>query len=133
MKNQYSARYRADKPLTAMPAIDKFGYKLLTRTTAIDLVHDLFKHAGLDRLRAHRLFAHATFDSATGLDNYDLADAIIVGLDHLAGNAGQERSALNAMLADRVTRILGPLDQRVAFSVQGWPKNWTPKAILLAH
>jgi hypothetical protein len=134
MKNQHSARYRATKqPLAAMPAIDKSGCKLLTRAAAIDLVRDLFKHTGLDRLRAHRMFAHATFDGACGLDNYDLADAIIVGLDQLTSNTGPERSALNVMLANRVASVLGPLNQRVAFSVQGWPKNWAPKVAVLTH
>lgn len=95
---------------------DKWGNKIITRATAIELVRELFKDMGLHHLRANRYFTNMTFIDVSALANDDLAEAISVGLGCLDCPAAPKHSALNQIVAKRVAAALGAPDGPMAYS-----------------
>ena len=107
------------------------GVRAIQTDIGIKLVRDLFEGIGVDRLRADRYFMNLSFEDVSELDDADLTEAIAVGLDYLAAEPANERSAVKATLVARVEAQLGDLNERLCFRVgadhsKAWPKPATP-------
>ena len=120
-------------PQSAQIEVSADGVRAIPTEIGIKLVRDLFEGIGVDRLRADRYFMNLSFENVSELVDDELTEAIAVGLDYLAAEPTNERSAVKAAVVARAEAQLGDLNECLCFRVgfshsKVWPKPAMPAA-----
>ena len=117
-------------PQSAQIEVSADGFRTIPTVTGVKLVRDLFEGIGVDRLRADPYFMHISFSDISELPDFELTEAIAVGLDCLVTESDNERSVVKAALSERVEAQLGGLAERLHYRVgRSYSKVW-PKPVM---
>ncbi|MEV4783404.1 hypothetical protein [Burkholderia sp. LMU1-1-1.1] len=119
-------------PQSAQIEVSADGVRAIPTDIGIKLVRDLFEGIGVDRLREDRYFMNLSFEDVSELVDDELTEAVAVGLDYLAAEPANERSAVKAALVARVEAQLGDLNERLHFRVGAYHSKACPKPAMPA-
>lgn len=112
-------------PKCAPIEVSTKGVFTIPTETGIKLVRDLFEGVGVNRLRADRYFAHMSFEDVSELDDMDLTEAVVVGLDYLTDPV-DERSVVKEALLKRLDALFPrPAGRPFVYRVgRSYTKEW---------